>query len=222
MSMNSKRRAWRASVRAANAVYEEGGFAVCANPVTAPDPDRPLLIIIHPGDAIEDGFGFGCSEQAQQVIQYGRENTLGMAPEITGKLQDHDVVVLHRLSSVDTIMRPDFGMSAVEAAILPYQKACLLASDVGTVLYGDDLDNCAKWLVRNMDVTRRPHIFMTGAYSTAEVGCITAVGAALVKAGCRSLTVSEYAPPDNCGDAPRWDADEAIALASRNKSANRP
>jgi hypothetical protein len=203
-------------------VYEDGGFALCAPPVTPPDPSRPLLVIIHPGDAIEDGSGYGSQEEAKEVVAYGRKNCLGMASEINEKFAGHDVVILHRLSSVDTFMRSNFGTHSVEAAIAPYTKACLKASEIGTVLYGDHLDECAQWLVKNMDVTSRPHIFMTGAYAGAEDGCVTYVGKALVNAGCRSISMSEHSPSDNCGHSRRWDPAESIAVVSSSRKKHQP
>lgn len=217
----SKKRSWRAAVRAAHAIHQEFGFAECAPSVNPPDRTRPLLLIIHPGDAIEDGIGMR-KEDAEEVIEFGRKNALGMAAEINEKLPTHDVVVLHRLSSVDTFMTQFYDFAGVGKMIAPYCKACIKASEIGSVLYGDDLESCAKWLIKHMDVTSRPHIFMTGAYAGENDGCITFVGKALARAGCASITMSDHAPTDASNYTPRWDPQKTIAEVAAAQRMPRP
>jgi hypothetical protein len=202
----NKKRPWRSAVRNAYREHPEGGFAVCAPPLERPNQDKPLLIIIHPGDAIEDGIGYGDPVAAAEVVEFGRKNVIAMAKEIEEKMATHDVVVLHRQSSVDTFMRSDYGQFLkIEKDIKPYSKICIKASDQGQVLFGDDLDACADWILKNMKAKDRPHIFMTGAYACAEWGCITHVGRNLLRAGCESITLSEHSPTDSSNFQPRWD-----------------
>lgn len=162
------------------------------------------MIIVHPGDAIEDGIGFE-GESRHQVIDFGRTNALGMAAEIVERFATHDTVIIHRQSSLDTFMRADFAQfRQAEQDILPYTKACIKASEIGTVLYGDDLEAIGQWISAALWVDQRPGIFMTGAYSDAEHGCITIIRKLLQRAGAREITVSQHAPTDNSNHAPRW------------------
>lgn len=199
------KRPWRSLVRNAYRENSEGGFAVCTPPLSLPIKERPLLIIIHPGDAIEDGIGYGDAIAAAEVVEFGRRNVIAMAREIDEKLATHDVVVLHRQSSIDTFMRSDFGQFLkTEKDIKPYAKMCIKASEQGQVLFGDDLDACAKWILENMNPVERPEIFMTGAYACAQWGCITHVGKCLMKAGCNQIEVSPHSPTDSSNYQPRW------------------
>ncbi len=200
------KRPWRAKVRAAIAAQAAGDpqFHVCAAPTTPLDVGKPLLIIVHPGDAIEDGQGYPRA-QRQQVIEFGKLNTDGMAGEISAMLETADIVILHRESSLFDILA---------GAVSPYIAACRSASERGTVLCGDDLDAASDWILENMGVAERPSVFMTGAYACANYGCITAVGQRLQSAQCPPLSVSQFAPTDNCNGSPRW-IPESISLAQQ-------
>lgn len=189
-------RPWRAKVRAAIAAQAAGHvqFHVCVSSAAPLDARKPLLIIVHPGDAIEDGQGYP-EKQRQQVIDFGKFNTDGMAGEISAMLHNADIVVLHRESSLFDILG---------AGSSPYTEACRSASERGTVLCGDDLEAASDWILANMAVADRPSVFMTGAYACADYGCITAVGRRLQSDVCPSLSVSLFAPTDNCNGSPRW------------------
>lgn len=51
----------------------------------------------------------------------------------------------------------------------------------GTVLFGDDLDTAAEWIINNLHIAQRPKIFLGGAYSDFNHGCLTFIGREIEK-----------------------------------------
>jgi len=162
------------------------------------DALRPLLVVVHPGDAIERACDWADKAVGAKVEAFSKANQAGMAKEILNKLETHDVIVLHRLSS-SYLHEP--------GAIRDYCEVMDQCDAVGLVLYGDDLESASAWISTNVPgcMDKCIDVFMTGAYAASEYGCITAVGKALLlgNAGIK-LKVSEHAPTDNSNDAPRW------------------
>lgn len=156
----------------------------------------PLLIVIHPGDALEFITDWSDREVGRGVVALSQANQAGMASEIKDKLQTHDALVLHRSSS--TYLQA--GGTHPE-----YRQAITDVERKGALLYGDDLDAAASWIIEHAKAAGAPAIHMTGAYADAESGCITAVGKA-IQAAVPSvpITVSASSPTDNCNHAPRW------------------
>jgi hypothetical protein len=196
-------RNWEKSVR--SAYKKECDFLFCTAPSNEFDVLRPLLIIVHPGDAVEDGVGFSNKEDAFAVKEFGQKNTRAMALEIDHLLDNSDVIILHRQSTIDVMMKYSLTrMTEADKLVHPYQFSCLKASELGVVLYGDDLDAASQWIIRSINVVDRPSIFMTGAYACENFGCITSIGKSLEKFGCTNITVSQHAPTDNSNYSPRW------------------
>lgn len=163
-----------------------------------PDAQRPLLIVVHPGDAIERLCDWSDIEQGGEVVERSIANQVGMAGEIGEILAGHDVVVLHRLSS--TYLREPGADSAYERAI----ERC---DEQGLVLYGDDLEAASAWFKANVAGLSQleVEVFMTGAYADARYGCITAIGESLLAGNPRlKVQVSSWAPTDNANFSPRW------------------
>lgn len=196
-SRESNNRSWRRKVRELDQ-SDNCIFDVCLTPINSPDATRPLLIIVHPGDAIEDGAGYNAFDR-EAVIAFGLKNTNGMASEIMELLPVSDVVILHRASTVYAMLD-----APQETPYKPYLTACNLASKSGAVLYGDDLKLASNWIIEHMEVRTRPNIFMAGAYASADHGCITFIGEQLQLTGCGPITVSDHAPTDNANVSPRW------------------
>ena len=74
----------------------------------------------------------------------------------------------------------------------------------GTVLYGDDLDAAGQWNIQNLQVAKRPHIYLAGAYSCPETGCLTHIGRQIERVvGPEKITVSAHSPPEN-GPGNAW------------------
>lgn len=163
-----------------------------------PDAQKPLMIVVHPGDAIERLCDWPDYESGTEVVQLSVENQVGMADEIQDRLIDHDVIVLHRLSS--TYLRE----SGVEPGYVCALDRC---DEQGLVLYSDDLDAVSAWLKENVDGLGELDIdvFMTGAYADVQFGCITTIGKSLLEGNpALNIQVSRWAPTDNSNFSARW------------------
>lgn len=159
----------------------------------------PLMVIVHPGDAVEAPHGWAHADY-KAVHAFSMGNQAGMASEIEARLTSHEVVVLHRSSSSELL-----ASRTSRWVDRSYAKAVRQASERGSVAYGDDLCAAANWIRSLTELSAGRDVFMTGAYADAKYGCITALGAELLAVEPRLLiTVSEYAPTDNSNYSPRW------------------
>ena len=173
---------------------EEGSdFAVLHHDATRHDAETPLVIVIHPGDMIETNDGYDWRE-AEKVMQFAQENQEGTAAELAHwRDQGYDIAVLHR-GSCSFMVANGKGHE-------DYRSEVLSAWDNGTTLFGDDLGQAAKWMIENLHVEVRPHIYLAGAYSTPGNGCLTFIGKAIEKVvGEDKITVSDWSPPGNAAD----------------------
>ena len=171
---------------------------VCQNISQFQSGLRPKLLIVHPGDAIERACDWNDRATGEKVASLAMSNQAGMADEILAKLPTHDAIVLHRMSSM-YLEQSDVHSN--------YRDALDQCEAVGVVLYGDDLETAAKWMLNNVPGMKVEgvSVFMTGAYADEEYGCITAVGKALLEANPElTVIVSEHAPTDNWGSLSRW------------------
>lgn len=160
-----------------------------------------LLIVVHPGDAIEHPRGWGSREQAEQVIRLAMANQAGMAQEMSARLPHARVIVLHRESSTqfDPVLR-------VPWIDRDYERCVGEATVRGANLYGDDLDEAAAWILASGAIKPGMRVFMTGAYSDQAHGCITKLGGLLLAAEpALQIDVDAHSPTDNTNAAPRWD-----------------
>jgi hypothetical protein len=186
----SRYQPWRA--RYEELLDEEGfDFEVLK---AAPRSDRPLLIWIHPGDAIEDREAFDRREDYENTRQFQAR----MAEEIEDLVLTHQVVVLHRESSGYAFDQ--------EHAYPEYADALAMVEELSTtvLLYGDDLDQVSAWLIAELGANQRPQVFMTGAWSDPQHGCVAIVGQALDRAGAPVLRVSSWSPSEPGSIADVW------------------
>lgn len=155
--------------------------------------DRPLVIIVHPGDMIEHGAGFGNTpegiEQSVRVRAISQQRQSATARQVREWREfGADVVVLHRESCTQFN-----GRNASRHADQDLKLEIKTAWSSGTVLFGDDLDKAAAWMISNLGIAERPHVYLSGAYADPEYGCITAIGKALERViGSDRITVSEF------------------------------
>jgi hypothetical protein len=173
---------------------------------------RPLLVIVHPGDALEHPAGWDHKVYAE-VLAQSIANQRGMAVEIVWKAATHDVVIVHRMSSAD--LSPSKTLSWVDP---DYRRAIQRASADAVMLYGDDTERLADWLTEHAGLEHRAEVFLTGAYSDAVYGCVTDIGQRLVDE-FRHLrsAVSQHSPTDAAGDRPRWQPPEPDAKQSASQ-----
>jgi hypothetical protein len=163
-------------------------------------PELPLVVIVHPGDMLETGQGYS-AEEGQQVREFSRRNQIGTAREIAQwRSLPAEVIVINRSSCTQFVQQ-------YRRHVTPEMEAemkTVWRSD--TVLFGDDLDAVNVWMAEHMALQNRPHVYMAGAYSDPEYGCLTYIGRPIAKLiGADKVTVSEYSPPSASPDDPRWD-----------------
>jgi hypothetical protein len=156
---------------------------------------RPLLVIVHPGDAIEAEWrGYGC--HGGDVLRQSMACQDGMGAEIRALLDDGwDAAVLHRRSCGQ--FHSGKGARHVSGVL---RAALEGVHRRGAVLYGDDTDAAVTWLDGHMGLRQRPAIHLTGAYADPGTGCVTATGQGIVAIlhGCGAaaeVTVSASAYP---------------------------
>lgn len=168
---------------------EDTKFSVLHHDATRHDAETPLVIVVHPGDLIQTADGFDWRE-GKKAKAFSDDNQTGTAEELAHwREQGFDIVVLHRQSC--TYMSQGESDEA-------YRSEVLSAWDNGSALYGDDLGEAAKWIIDNLHVAERPHIYLAGAYSTPGNGCLTYIGKAIEKVvGEDRITVSDFSPPGN-------------------------
>lgn len=154
------------------AIVREGRF----------DSSRPLIVWVHPGDACESDH----PEQSVRLASWELQE--GMGREVAARLPEHDVAVLHRLSSAYALGKPRRVAEPYRVALAESHRRPETA-----VLYGDDLDAASAWLLTHWRAADRPRVWLTGAYADPRHGCLTAVGQALAAAGAY-IEVSPYSP----------------------------
>lgn len=185
----------------------DGPEISAATAVAGEAADRDLVIVVHPGDAVEAGLG-------PEIAAWSASNQDGMARELELAMQAGvRVVVIHRTSSQDL----------VHLATAAWRGAVQRATAAGCVLYGDGVDAAGHWLAEHVVCERTQQVLMLGAYASLQYGCITAVGQAVAQRWpSLQIRVSAHAPADTSdwGEV-RWDgsaaqdaAQDAEALAA--------
>lgn len=168
-----------------------------------------VLLIVHPGDVIEHPFGWSSQALSNAVVQASLSNQAAIAKQIVQRLPDALTVVLHRESSAQ-ILESLGSKHRKKPAPCPwidkeYVNAIDEASRQGVMLYGDDLDQAAKWILQSGWIADDANIFMTGAYSDATFGCITHLGKCLLKGKPDlTITVDPASPTDASNSVSRW------------------
>lgn len=169
---------------------DEMSFDVIHHDASRHSPERPLVVLIHPGDMIEDPRGWERNDY-RSVGHFSKANQRGTALDLqTWRKAGADAVVLHR-SSCEQF---DKGYGKEEDFKLEIKTTW----KTGSVVFGDDLEKAVAWMVQNLHIADRPHIYMAGAYADPETGCLSYVAdqfEAIV--GSDRITVSDYAYPGN-------------------------
>ena len=155
-----------------------GGFRVLSS-ATARDT-RPVLLWVHPGDAVEDQSVFDDSETGEELYRNSRDFQDEMGDFACRRLGASQVVILHRAS--DRYAFEDEEAEPVYQEAM--EKAC---GDASTLhLFGDDLDAAARWLVEHLGEGRDVDglaVCLIGAYGHSEHGCLAFIGQRLGAAG---------------------------------------
>jgi hypothetical protein len=160
------------------------------------DPARPLYVLVHPGDVVQSKDDAEGSDEPQSILEYSMSCQMSQASDVEKLLKaDWDLAVLHRFSSSYA-----FGVSN---SAEEFATAVQQIHDNETVLYGDDLKAAARFLTETMHAAERPVVLLSGAWSEANGGCITALGQYLEAAGARvQVALSACISPD--GNDEEW------------------
>lgn len=179
-------------------------------------PERPLYLVVHPGDVVQSDNDVAYSRNRAAIQDYSRGCQSGIEEDVTRLLKaGWDVAVLHRFSSSYA-----FGVSG---SLQEYEEAMDQIHIDGLVLFGDALDEAAAWLIAEAAAATRPAVMLSGAWSDAATGCIAALGRALQKAGARvHLADSACVSPDGSGrewrpKLPRLGRDDERRLGQNNE-----
>ena len=165
----------------------EDAFLVLSHDACAHDPARPLVVVVHPGDMVEVQGGWR-PEDWERVLAKSIESQSGPARDLADwRREGADFVLLHRGSCSQLAHG---GLYTVDSW---FAREIAAARQAGTVLYGDDLEEAARWMLDHLHVAQRPAIYMAGAYADADYGCLTAIGQMLEPVARGRITVSEHA-----------------------------
>lgn len=153
--------------------------------------DLPLLILVHPGDAVERK-----SECGEKIFQNCRDFQAGMANSILARAGTHDLVVLHRVSS-------QYAIADGGDCLHFYSDVVDLINDFGTSLYGDGLDDVSTWIEENLKASKRPHVYLVGAFSEPKYGCLAHIGKCLLAFGA-NIEVDPNSPSEPGNVTDQW------------------
>lgn len=175
-------------------IGEEPDFEVVIHEPSRHDASRPLVVLIHPGDMTETPEGFSRRDW-EKVRDFSESNQDGLVDEIDAWLdKGADFVVLHRQSCA----YDNDGLHEFHDTVRGLWEN-------GAILYGDDLDAAGAWIIEKLAVAERPMVFMGGAYSTPEGGCLTRIGTMIeAVVGEDRMTVSDWSPASNSDKSKVW------------------
>ncbi len=187
---------WSRVLALAEACQGEGNSFEVVLPFDSPDASRPLYVLIHPGDVVQTGSDVHGHPNAGEILSYSAERQEAMADDVERLAKaGWDVAVLHRFSS-----SYGFGTSNT---VDWFEDAIDEIHERGAVLFGDNLGEAAAWLVSAAEAASRPAVLLSGAWSSADYGCVSAVGTALEAAGATvHLATSACISPD--GSEVEW------------------
>lgn len=171
------------------------GFRVIKHDPAVHTPQKPLVLVIHPGDMIVYGDS---SEEGREASRFGSANIRGTTAELKELLRGNkcDFAVLHRGSCAQF---PGSNPGGYRDQLWKlFQKG----HKRGTVMFGDKLDRAGAWIIRNLHIAERPHVYLLGAYSDPLYGCLTEIGQQIERViGPDRITVSEYSPVEDHPEA---------------------
>lgn len=164
---------------------------------------RPLAIIVHPGDMCNALYGWDDVERESN--RWGKQNVEGLGQEMGSlRREGADFVIIHRGSCSQFSNGGSLNTDE-------FMEELAYAWHHGTVLFTDDLDRAIHWMVENLHIEKRPKIFLGGAYSDFDHGCLTKIGRAVERvAGTDKIDVSDYTPADNMYDYHDYESDEDV------------
>lgn len=157
------------------------------------DTSKPLIVLVHPGDACESDH----PSEALQTRAWGYQMKMG-AELLEERFEGCDVIVLHRFSSrfaFENGYEVDQDYLRALAKFHQDPKTC--------VLFGDDLEEASQWIIDQAKTTDRPCVFFSGAWSNKDNGCVTFVGKAIQAAGA-NIEVSAFSPANPGTMANAW------------------
>jgi len=132
--------------------------------------DQPLVIIVHPGDAIQAPHPFIDPDEYEDVRKRSLVYQANMGDEILAALDaGAQVLVVHRGSC------SQFRATDCDWIAPSYKAAIERARREGAIIYGDQLDKAGAWIAEHVDIAGRPDILVTGAYNAPDWGCIPAL-----------------------------------------------
>lgn len=155
---------------------------------------RPLYVLVHPGDTVQTRSDVAGHPKAEAILGYSAERQEMMADDVERlKKAGWDFVVLHRFSS-----SYGFGTSNT---VDWFEDAIDEMHERGAVLFGDQLEEAAAWLLSEAKAAERPAVLLSGSWSSADYGCVAIVGSLLELAGARvHLAPSACISPDGSGE----------------------
>ena len=149
-------------------------FRVIQDALETFSAERPLMIIIHPGDMIE-------LDRIEEVLDLQE----GLAGEMSVR-PDHDLVILHRNSC------SQIGNVGADRCTWGFADQFEADWPRAMILHGDDLDAAGAWMIENLALEGRPEIFMGGAYGDPEDGCLTHVGQMIETVAAGKIVLSGH------------------------------
>lgn len=185
---------WAQVLQLADACRGESNSFTVVEPFREVDVDRPLYVLIHPGDTVQTRSDVAGHPDAQAILEYSAGRQEMMADDVERlKKAGWDLAVLHRFSSTYS-----FGTSNT---IDWFEDAIDEIHERGAVLFGDRLEEAAAWLLAEASAAERPAVLLSGAWSSADYGCVAIVGNLLELAGARvHLAPSACISPDGNGE----------------------
>lgn len=165
---------------------EENDFVVVNDLAAASfDVNRPALVFVHPGDAIEVSHGLSRIAR-DRLFEESVSQQQAAGAEIIKMLNDPlDVIVLHRDSSCALFESADRNYDEY------YREAVIRTSVNGVLYFGDRLEEAVEAIGRTLSIQHRPRVLVTGAYGNPKDGCAAFVARALHRANANTQ-ISRY------------------------------
>ncbi|MFG1270592.1 hypothetical protein V5F40_21820 [Xanthobacter sp. DSM 14520] len=164
--------------------------------------ERPLVIIVHPGDLVEGVADYGpdydITADAMHDQAHDIQLELGAGAE---------VVVLHNAQSLRLLEETDcIGQRHLARAIQT-------AMDTGFVAWGRDMEAAGRWLVEELGAAERPYVLLTGTYAGFEHGATGMLGALLEESGAE-VRISDNVMASQGSYDDRWEPRSNAALVA--------
>ncbi len=164
----------------------------------AGDPTVPLIIVVHPGDAVEKPDDVHGEPNAREILEHSWHCQDKMGIEIAEMLDaGADCAVLHRFSSGYSFVND------VNVADAYFPAIARIHGEGGSLLWGDDLETAAAWINEYLEPAMRPRILLTGAWSDAQFGCVAHLAQLLENRNAR-IDVSTHSPTQPGGGGTPW------------------